>query len=307
MIVATLLAHLTTPEALSAQAILALLTALGLSSTAGFRAYLPLLALAIGSNIDSSVLPLQPSFQTLKSPPLIIILAILTLLEIAVDKVPLIDHFSDLIHTVIRPFSGAIIMAATQNSLSDISPWLAAGVGAVLALAFHTVKASSRPVVSATTAGIGNPVVSTIEDILAAVMSVLLIAAPIIGIILLVVLALLLVRLMIGLVRKIRGRRAAGVVPGTAQAAQGGRRSRVPQPVYASSGTDAANPSNGVILSSGSTLTSTYQPQAGAASPGVRPSPILQVPNVAPPVPTQSYPPAGGFVSDPPTMPGQMH
>jgi hypothetical protein len=307
MIVASLLAHLTTPEALSVQAILALLTALGLSSTAGIRAYLPLLALAIGSNIDSSALPLQPNFQTLKSPPLIIILAALTLLEIAVDKVPVIDHFSDAVHTVIRPFSGAIIMAGTQNSLSDISPWLAAGVGAVLALAFHTVKATSRPVVSATTAGVGNPIVSTIEDILAAVMSVLLIAAPIIGIILLVVLALLLVRLMIGVVRKVRGRRAGGVVPGTtAQAARGGR-SQVPQPVYASGGTDAANPSNGVVLSSGSTLTSTYQPQAGPASPSVRPSPILRVPNVAPPMPTQPYPPAGGFVSDPPTMPGQMH
>jgi hypothetical protein len=288
------------------QAILALLTALGLSSTAGIRAYLPLLALAIGSNVDSSALPLQPNFQTLKSPPLIIILAVLTLLEIAVDKVPVIDHFSDAVHTVIRPFSGAIIMAGTQNSLSDISPWLAAGVGAVLALAFHTVKATSRPVVSATTAGIGNPIVSTIEDILAAVMSVLLIAAPIIGIILVVVLALLLVRLMIGVVRKVRGRRAGGMVPGSAQTARGGR-SRLPQTMYASGGTDAANPANGVVLSSGSTLTSAYQPQAGPASPGVRPSPILRVPNAAAPMPTPPYPPAGGFVSDPPTMPGQMH
>jgi hypothetical protein len=224
----------------------------------------------------------------LKSPPLIIILAILTLLEIAIDKIPVIDHISDVVHTVIRPFSGAIIMAAAQNSLSDISPWLAAGVGAVLALAFHTVKASSRPVVSATTAGIGNPVVSTIEDVLATVMSVLLIAAPIIGIILLVVLALLLVRLMIGLVSKIRGRRGAGTLPGTVGGARGGR-SRVPQPVYAS----------------GPTLTPTYRPQAGPSSPGDWPTPILQ-PNVTPPVPTQPYPPAGGYAGDPPTMPGQM-
>jgi hypothetical protein len=306
MIVASLLAHLTTPEALSVQAILALLTALGLSSTAGIRAYLPLLALAIGSNIDNSALPLQPNFQSLKSPPLIIILAVLTLLEIAVDKVPVIDHFSDLVHTIIRPFSGAIIMAGTQNSLSDVSPWLAAGVGAVLALAFHTVKATSRPVVSATTAGVGNPIVSTIEDILAAVMSVLLIAAPVIGIILLVVLALLLVRLMIGVVRKVRGRRAGGVVPGTAQSARGGS-GQMPQPVYASGGTGGVNPSSGAVLSSGSTLTPTYQPQAGPASPSVRPSPILQVPNVAPPTPTQPYPPAGSFVNDPPTIPGQMH
>jgi hypothetical protein len=306
MIIASLLAHLTSPQALSVQAILALLTALGLSSTAGIRAYLPLLALAIGSNVDSSALPLQPNFQTLKSPPLIIILAMLTLLEFVVDKVPVIDHFSDAVHTIIRPFSGAIIMASTQNSLSDISPWLAAGVGAVLALAFHTVKATARPVVSATTVGTGNPIVSTIEDILAVVMSILLIVAPVIGIIVLVVLSLLLVRLMIGVVRKVRARRAAGGVSGTAQVAHG-RRNRVPQPVYASGGTATSNPYNGGVVPGGSTLTSTYQPQAGSANSSVRPSPILQVPNAEPHIPTQSYPPAGGYLGDPPTMPGQIH
>ena len=81
----------------------------------------------------------------------------------------------------------------------------------------------------------------------------------------------------------------------------------MPPPVYASGGTSAANPSNGVVLSGGSTLTSAYQPQPGPASPSVRPAPTLQVPNVASPMPTQPYPPAGGYVSDPPTMPGQMH
>ncbi len=210
MVIASLLAHLTSPEALSVQAILVLLTSLGLSSTAGIRAYLPLLALAIGSNIDSTALPLQPNFQTLKSPPLIIILGILAVLEFVVDKIPVIDHFSDAVHTVIRPISGAIIMAGTQNSLSDISPWVAAGVGAVVALAFHTVKATSRPVVSATTVGIGNPIVSTIEDILVVAVAILSIVAPVIAIILIVILAVLFARLVIGLVRKARGRNSAG-------------------------------------------------------------------------------------------------
>ncbi|MGO8951113.1 MAG: DUF4126 domain-containing protein [Ktedonobacterales bacterium] len=221
MVIASLLAHLTSPEALSVQAILALLTSLGLSSTAGIRAYLPLLALAIGSNVDSSALPLQPNFQALKSPTLIIILAILTILEFVIDKVPVIDHLSDAVHTVIRPLAGAIIMAGTQNSLSDVSPWLAAGVGAALALSFHTVKASSRPVVSATTAGVGNPVVSTIEDILAVAVAILSIVAPIIAIIVIVILVLLFVRLMIGLVRKVRGRRSAGPVTAAYQPPSG--------------------------------------------------------------------------------------
>jgi hypothetical protein len=281
MVIASLLAHLSSPAALSTQAILALLTALGLSSTAGFRAYLPLLALAVGSSIDTSTLPLQPNFQTLKSPPLIIILGVLTVLEFVVDKIPVIDHFSDAVHTVIRPLSGAIIMAGTQNSISDINPWLAAGVGAILALAFHTVKATSRPVVSATTAGVGNPIVSTIEDILTVLTSVLLIVAPIIGIILLAILVLLMVRLVIGVVRRFRGRNHAGTMPGVAQGASS-QKNRVLQPDYVSG------------------------PPAGG-SPAASPSPILQMPSLQAHVPTQPYPPAGGFSGDPPTMPGQMH
>ena len=281
MVIASLLAHLSSPEALSTQAILALLTALGLSSTAGFRAYLPLLALAVGSSIDSSALPLQPNFQTLKSPPLIIILGVLTILEFVVDKIPVIDHFSDAVHTAIRPLSGAIIMAGTQNSVSDINPWLAAGVGAVLALAFHTVKATSRPVVSATTAGVGNPIVSTIEDILTVVTSVLLIVAPIIGIILLVILVLLMARLVIGVVRRFRGRKVAVTTPGISQAASRPKNQAL-QPDYVSG------------------------PPVGG-SPAAGPSPILQMPSLQGHGPTQPYPPAGGFSGDPPTMPGQMH
>jgi hypothetical protein len=281
MVIASLLAHLSSPQALSTQAILALLTALGLSSTAGFRAYLPLLALAVGSSVDSSALPLQPNFDTLKSPPLIIILGVLTILEFVVDKIPIIDHFSDAVHTVIRPLSGAIIMAGTQNSISDFSPWLAAGVGAVLALAFHTVKATSRPVVSATTAGVGNPIVSTIEDILVVVTSVLLIVAPIIGIILLVILILLMARLVIRVVRRFRAHTASRPVPPISRGASR-QQDEAFQPEFVSG------------------------PPAGG-SPAAGPSPILQMPGLQAHAPTQTYPPAGGFSGDPPTMPGQMH
>jgi hypothetical protein len=284
MVTASLFAHLTSPEALSTQAILALLTSLGLSSTAGFRAYLPLLALALGSTVNSSALPLQPNFQTLKSPPLIIILGVLTVLEFIVDKVPIVDHFSDAVHTVIRPISGAIIMAGTQNTISDINPWLAAGVGAVLALTFHTVKATSRPVVSATTAGIGNPIISAFEDILTVAASVLLIVAPVIGIILVAILALLIVRLMIGVVRRVRSRRSSSVpasmTPGMPPSASG-RRKKALQPTYASGVSAGATPVMGT-------------------------SPIMPVSSLQPQVPTQPYSSAG-YSGDPPTIPGQIH
>lgn len=53
----------------------------------------------------------------------------------------------------------------------------------------HATKAAARPVVNVSTAGIGAPVVSTIEDVLSVVLSVLAIFAPILIVVALVLLA----------------------------------------------------------------------------------------------------------------------
>ncbi|HEY7985209.1 MAG TPA: DUF4126 domain-containing protein [Ktedonobacterales bacterium] len=182
-------------DSVTVQAIGLLFTALGLSSVSGLRAYLPLLALAIGSDVKGGdgkpVVTLSPSFHVLGSWWIIALLVLLVLGEFFVDKVPVIDHISDAVHTVIRPLSGAIIMAAVSNPISDRSPWAAALLGAVLALTVHSAKAATRPAVTATTAGIGNPIVSTGEDVAAVVFTLLSLLAPflavVLGLILLVV------------------------------------------------------------------------------------------------------------------------
>lgn len=191
-------------------AISLLLTALGLSSASGLRAYLPLLAVAIGSDLPGSdqghLVALSQSFQSLGSPPIIAVLAALTIGEFFADKIPVIDHLSDLIHTVIRPASGAAIMAAISNPLSDTSPWLAAIVGGGLSLAVHGVKAGTRPVVTASTVGHGNPVVSLLEDVVVVVVGILAFVAPIIAFVLMALLVLLALRLLRRGLRRLRGR-----------------------------------------------------------------------------------------------------
>jgi len=81
---------------------------------------------------------------------------------------------------------GALIFSGSQNLVSMTSTPLAAGLGLVLAGGVHGMKALSRPVVTATTVGFGNPVVSTIEDIVTIVLTVLSIALPVIALILLI-------------------------------------------------------------------------------------------------------------------------
>jgi hypothetical protein len=208
----------------SLAAIGTLLAALGLSATSGLRAYIPLLAVGLAG--ATGIVPLQDSFKDLASPPVLIVLGVLVVGEFIIDKIPLVDHVSDAIHTVIRPVSGAVIMAGTANSLSTLAPWVAAILGALLALVFHGAKATTRPAVSATTAGVGNPVISLVEDIVVIAAVLLLIFAPIIGVILLILVVLVFARLFLGVVRRLRGRKGdagaggrggARVVPASAQ------------------------------------------------------------------------------------------
>jgi Domain of unknown function (DUF4126) len=184
-----------TTDPFSPVALTTLLTALGLSSTAGLRAYLPLLLLGIASDIrgpdGAALLPVQDQFHVLGHPIVLGVLAVLVVLEFLADKVPGVDHISDVVHTVIRPVAGALIMAGSANTLSDESRILAAVVGALVALATHTLKASTRAAVTTTTAGVGNPFASLLEDILVVGVILLLVLAPIVGFIALLLLLVL--------------------------------------------------------------------------------------------------------------------
>lgn len=168
-------------------------TAFGLSTSAGLNAYLPLLIVALTARF-TNLITLQPPFDWLTNPWVIALLAVLLLIEIFADKVPLVDHANDVIQTVVRPAAGAILFAANANVITDVHPALALGAGLLLAGGVHTAKATVRPVVTATTGGLGNPVVSTIEDIVALVVSVMAILLPVLTFIAIVVLAALIWR-----------------------------------------------------------------------------------------------------------------
>ncbi|HEX6819032.1 MAG TPA: DUF4126 domain-containing protein [Ktedonobacterales bacterium] len=199
-----------------ATAIAALLTALGLSAASGLRAYLPVAAIFIGSVLpdgcsqQGDLISLSTSFKHLfgqNTPWLLVgILALLAAGEFIVDKVPVIDHASDLVHTIIRPLAGAAVMAGVSNPLSEWNPWVAAITGAALALTVHGTKAATRAASTATTAGLGNPVVSFAEDILAVLMVVLSLLAPFLAILFFALLALLFIRAASRTVGWIRGR-----------------------------------------------------------------------------------------------------
>lgn len=167
------------------QAFLSLATAFGLSTAAGLNAYIPLLVVALLARL-TPLIELNEPWDALSSWWVIGTLVVLLIVEILVDKVPAVDTVNDIIQTFIRPTAGAILFASTTNTVG-VHPVLAAICGVILAGGVHAVKAGGRPVVAATTAGVGNPIVSTVEDIISFVMSVVAIVAPFLVVALIVV------------------------------------------------------------------------------------------------------------------------
>jgi hypothetical protein len=85
--------------------------AIGLSTSAGLNAYLPLLVVALVARCTDLVRLNEP-WDVLTSGWVIALLAVLLLIEMTVDKIPGVDTINDGIQTVGRPLAGAILFAA---------------------------------------------------------------------------------------------------------------------------------------------------------------------------------------------------
>ncbi|NDJ85460.1 MAG: DUF4126 domain-containing protein [Chloroflexi bacterium] len=157
-------------------------TGLGLSSSAGLNAYLPLLIYNLGVRFDLIQAEGQIA-DTLASWPALGLFAVLLIIEMAVDKVPVLDSGNDIINTVIRPVAGAALMIASTGALQDeFSPEMVQLFslisGGTSAGGVHAVKALSRPLVTGTTGGTGNILVSILEDIISLFVSLFAILLP---------------------------------------------------------------------------------------------------------------------------------
>lgn len=154
-----------------------LLTAFGLSASAGLNAYIPLLIIALTARFTDWV-KLSPPFDVLTNEWVIGVIVVLLLIETLADKVPGVDHVNDIVQTVVRPTAGAILFAANANVLRDVNPAIPIVAGLIVAGAVHVTKAAARPVVNLSTFGIGAPFVSVIEDVVSFLTSLAAIFAP---------------------------------------------------------------------------------------------------------------------------------
>ena len=176
--------------------ILPALLGLGLASATGLRTFLPLLMLALAARFELFGVRLIEQMDWLSAWPAIAALGVATGAEFLGDKIPAVDHGLNALGYVTRPLAGAV---AAGSVFWAVDPALAAVagliVGAPAALAFNAAQTGVRVGSTATTGGLGNPIVSLIEDVLAVLTVIIAFLAPILIPLALLVLAVVVFRL----------------------------------------------------------------------------------------------------------------
>ena len=162
--------------------------ATGFSTSAGLNAYLPLLVVALVARY-TDLIHLNEPYTVLTSGWVIAVLVVLLLIEMTVDKIPVIDTLNDGIQTIGRPLAGAILFAAGSGLVGELHPVLALVAGLLIAGGVHAAKTAARPVVTAITGGMGNWLVSMLEDLLSLIIVILAILLPLLALFLLLILA----------------------------------------------------------------------------------------------------------------------
>jgi Domain of unknown function (DUF4126) len=188
-------------------------TAYALSTSVGLRPFLTLALAALA--IHFGYLHPAMRFNFLGTDGAAIVLGVLAVIEFFADKVPVVDHAVHVFHFAAKPIAAAILVGSMvpDGSTPDVATTGLMALGALNALGVHGGVAALRGASTATTAGLGNPILSIIEDAIAAVGVVIAFVAPFLGAALAVVLTIVALFCIRGIVIALR-RSNSTVAPG---------------------------------------------------------------------------------------------
>jgi hypothetical protein len=158
---------------------MSLFAGIALAAAAGFRAFLPLLVLSAAARLH--LLQLHEGTAFLAGDLAFTALIAATLLEVLGDKIPMVDHALDVGGTFVRPAAGFLAGLAVLADLPEPVSVLLALVLGMLSLGTHVAHAKTRVGSTVLTAGIGNPVISFLEDLVAFTLALLAVLLPIVA------------------------------------------------------------------------------------------------------------------------------
>lgn len=187
--------------------LLAVSAGIGLAAACGFRVFLPLLAASLA--VNAGFLNPSPGLLWIGSQPVVILLAVATVLEILGYYIPWVDHALDTVATPAAIVAGAIVAATAFGDINPAVKWMAALIaGGGVAAAVQGGTVLTRAFSTAATGGVGNPLVASAELAGSLTLVLLAILIPIAGVLIVLLLLVIFLRLLLK-----RRRRLDVVVP----------------------------------------------------------------------------------------------
>lgn len=191
----------------------------GLAAACGLRVFLPLLVAGIGTRLGLVNAP--DALAWIGTWPALVALAVASGVEVGGYYIPWVDNALDAVATPLAAGAGmmtgalalgaplaGILMGPEHAAEGSLLAWagpliaggVAVGAGAAVATGVQTTTVAARGTSSVTTLGVANPLIATVENVGAVVLSVVAVVVP-------ALVALLLLMVVIGAV--MYGRRRA--------------------------------------------------------------------------------------------------
>ncbi|MGJ8659159.1 MAG: DUF4126 domain-containing protein [Cellulophaga fucicola] len=179
---------------MTTETIISIFLGIGLATSVGFRVFLPLFALSLAAYFG--VWELNGNWDWIGSLPALIVLGVATFVEIFAYFIPWVDNILDTAAVPLAAIAGTAVMVSTVANLDPVVTWsLAIIAGGGTATAIKGTSAAGRLTSTATTGGLANPIVATVETGTAVVVSTAAIIAPVIGAVLVVIILTLIFRM----------------------------------------------------------------------------------------------------------------
>ncbi len=187
---------------MTSETIMSIFLGIGLAASVGFRVFLPLFTLSLASYFD--LWELNTSWQWIGSLVALITFGVATIIEIFAYFIPWVDHVLDILALPLAAIAGTVVIVSTASNLDPVVTWsLAIIAGGGTATTIKGASATSRLASTASTGGLGNPIISLAETGTAIVVTIAAIFIPILAGFLVV----LILFIIFWIYRKIRSRR----------------------------------------------------------------------------------------------------
>ncbi|WP_343537564.1 DUF4126 domain-containing protein [Sphingobacterium thalpophilum] len=150
---------------------------IGLAAATGFRVFMPLFLLSIGSRLE--LFQVDSEWAWTGSNLVLMTTSVAMLIEVLAFYIPVVDNMLDGLSIPLAAISGTALFALQFTEIDPLFRWsMAILAGGGTAATISTAMAGTRAATSLGTAGLGNFVVATLETIGSTILTILALFVP---------------------------------------------------------------------------------------------------------------------------------